>query len=147
ASVPHIFLIIKTCVALYAKHQIFGNMKQDTYVLYHTLGVEPSTKIYPDKNPNATVQIQKFKDRYATFNSDYFYNSVFRLLIDERLLEVELWNRLGEAELYGENKHVTHLSILYTCLRTINLLENPYNMNMHASHSHIYANAVLQYYV
>ncbi|CAG8722823.1 16538_t:CDS:2 [Dentiscutata erythropus] len=67
--------------------------------------------------------------------------------MDERLLEVELWNRLGEAELCGGNKHVTRLSILYTCLRTINILENPYNMNMHASHSRIYANAALQCYV
>ncbi|CAG8692587.1 16809_t:CDS:2 [Dentiscutata erythropus] len=45
ASVPRIFLKIKTCIALYAKHQIFGNIEQNTYVLYRTLGVESSTKI------------------------------------------------------------------------------------------------------
>ncbi|CAG8768306.1 7078_t:CDS:2, partial [Gigaspora rosea] len=68
---------------------------------------------------------------------------------DERLLEIELWNRLGEAELCGGNKHATRLSILYTCLRTINLLENPYtyNRNMRINPSRIYANAALQCYV
>ncbi|CAG8753065.1 15838_t:CDS:2, partial [Dentiscutata heterogama] len=69
--------------------------------------------------------------------------------MDEKLSDVELWNRLGEAELCGGNKYATHLSILYTCLRTINLLENPYayNKNMRASPSRIYANAALQCYV
>ncbi|KAF0493073.1 helix-loop-helix DNA-binding domain-containing transcription factor [Gigaspora margarita] len=68
---------------------------------------------------------------------------------DERLLEIELWNRLGEAELCGGNKHTTRFSILYTCLRTINLLENPYayNRNMRINPSRIYANAALQCYV
>ncbi|CAG8438016.1 16476_t:CDS:2 [Dentiscutata heterogama] len=60
--------------------------------------------------------------------------------MDERVLEVELWNRLGEAELCG---------VLYTCLRTINLLESPYtyNKSMRISPSRIYANAALQCHV
>ncbi|CAG8772399.1 25931_t:CDS:2, partial [Gigaspora margarita] len=68
---------------------------------------------------------------------------------DERLLEIELWNRLGEAELCGGNKNTTRFSILYTCLRTINLLENPYayNRNTRINPSRIYANAALQCYV
>ncbi|CAG8701541.1 44837_t:CDS:2 [Gigaspora margarita] len=58
--------------------------------------------------------------------------------MDEKLLEVELWNRLGEAELF-----------LYTCFKTINLLENPYiyHRNMRISPSRIYANAALQCHV
>ncbi|CAG8775225.1 15490_t:CDS:2, partial [Dentiscutata erythropus] len=68
---------------------------------------------------------------------------------DERLLEVELWNRLGEAELCGGNKCATRLSILYTCLRTINLLESYYACyrNKRISPARIYANAALQCYV
>ncbi|CAG8544921.1 3092_t:CDS:2 [Dentiscutata heterogama] len=73
----------------------------------------------------------------------------FNVDMDERLLEVELWNRLGEAELCGGNKRATCLSVLYTCLRTINLLESPYtyNKSMRISPSRIYANAALQCYV
>ncbi|KAF0533351.1 helix-loop-helix DNA-binding domain-containing transcription factor [Gigaspora margarita] len=68
--------------------------------------------------------------------------------MDERLLEVELWNRLGEAELCGGNKHATRFSVLYTCFKTINLLENPYiyHRNMRTS-PRIYANASLQCHV
>ncbi|CAG8630780.1 5232_t:CDS:2, partial [Cetraspora pellucida] len=68
---------------------------------------------------------------------------------DERLLEVELWNRLGEVELCGGNKCASNLSVLYTCLRTINLLENPYTYHrkMRISSSRIYANAALQCHV
>ncbi|CAG8734027.1 26963_t:CDS:2 [Dentiscutata erythropus] len=73
----------------------------------------------------------------------------FNVDMDERLLEVELWNRLGEAELCGGNKRATCLSVLYTCLRTINLLESPYtyNKSMRISPSRIYANAALQCHV
>ncbi|CAG8461712.1 4621_t:CDS:2 [Dentiscutata erythropus] len=69
--------------------------------------------------------------------------------MDERVLEVELWNRLGEAELCGGNKRATCLSVLYTCLRTINLLESPYtyNKSMRIDPSRIYANAALQCHV
>ncbi|CAG8706433.1 21505_t:CDS:2 [Gigaspora margarita] len=48
--------------------------------------------------------------------------------MDERLLEIELWNRLGEAELCGENPYIYH-----RCMRT--------------SPSRIYANAALQCHV
>ncbi|KAF0520301.1 sterol regulatory element binding protein, transcription factor sre1 [Gigaspora margarita] len=66
---------------------------------------------------------------------------------NERLLEIELWNQLGEAELCG-NKHATRLSILYTCLRTINLLENScYNRNVLINPSRIYANTALQDFI
>ncbi|KAF0513456.1 sterol regulatory element binding protein, transcription factor sre1 [Gigaspora margarita] len=69
--------------------------------------------------------------------------------MDERLLEIELWNRLGEAELCGGNKRATRLSVLYTCFKTINLLENPYIYHrcMRTSPSRIYANAALQCHV
>ncbi|CAG8813706.1 11377_t:CDS:2, partial [Racocetra persica] len=67
---------------------------------------------------------------------------------DERLLEVELWNILGELELCGGNKCASSLSILYKCLRTVNLLENPYTYHrkMRISPSRVYANAALQCY-
>ncbi|CAJ0632688.1 15105_t:CDS:2 [Entrophospora sp. SA101] len=69
--------------------------------------------------------------------------------IDERTLEVELWARTGEVELCGGNKKVSRISILYTCFRTINLLENPYNNRkpFYISPSRIYANAAFQCYI
>jgi hypothetical protein len=68
---------------------------------------------------------------------------------EERLVEVALWGRLGEAELCGGNEKVSRLSILYTCLRTINLLESSYTTrkNISLSPSRIYANAALQSYI
>ncbi|CAG8652819.1 14200_t:CDS:2, partial [Acaulospora morrowiae] len=69
--------------------------------------------------------------------------------IEERLLEIGLWGRLGETELCGGNDRVSRLSILYTCLRTINLLESLYTSRKHIyiSPSRIYANAALQCYI
>ncbi|CAG8769614.1 1521_t:CDS:2, partial [Dentiscutata erythropus] len=69
--------------------------------------------------------------------------------LDERLWEVGLWGRLGEVELCGGNKKASRLSILYTCLRTINLLEHPYTIqkNLYISSSRIYANAAIQFYI
>ncbi|KAF0428700.1 sterol regulatory element binding protein, transcription factor sre1 [Gigaspora margarita] len=69
--------------------------------------------------------------------------------LDERLWEVGLWARLGEVELCGGNKKASRLSILYTCLRTINLLEHPYTIhkNLYISSSRIYANAAIQCYI
>ncbi|CAG8619619.1 10751_t:CDS:2 [Cetraspora pellucida] len=69
--------------------------------------------------------------------------------MDERLWEVGLWGRLGEVELCGGNKNASRLSILYTCLRTVNLLEHPYTIhkNLYISSSRIYANAAIQCYI
>ncbi|EXX51136.1 uncharacterized protein OCT59_001941 [Rhizophagus irregularis] len=68
---------------------------------------------------------------------------------EERLIEVALWGRIGEVELCGGNEKVSRLSILYTCLRTINLLESSYSTRKYISlsSSRIYANAALQSYI
>ncbi|RIA82195.1 hypothetical protein C1645_788830 [Glomus cerebriforme] len=68
---------------------------------------------------------------------------------DVRLFEVALQGRIGEVELCGGNDKASRLSILYTCLRTINLLESSYSTRkfVHLSSSRIYANAALQSYI
>ncbi|GBC09054.1 hypothetical protein RclHR1_08590005 [Rhizophagus clarus] len=68
---------------------------------------------------------------------------------EERSVEVALWGRIGEVELCGGNEKVSRLSILYTCLRTINLLESSYMTRKHISlsSSRIYANAAIQSYI
>ncbi|CAG8488493.1 3562_t:CDS:2 [Funneliformis caledonium] len=69
--------------------------------------------------------------------------------VEERLMEVSLWGRIGEVELCGGNDKASRLSIFYTCLRTINLLESSYTTRKHIylSPSRIYANAALQSYI
>ncbi|CAG8521520.1 13089_t:CDS:2 [Ambispora gerdemannii] len=65
--------------------------------------------------------------------------------------EISLWGRLGEVELCGGNEKVSRLSILYTTLRTVNLLEAA-NINISSSlcvlsPSRIYANAAIQCFI
>ncbi|KAG9288934.1 hypothetical protein G9A89_019556 [Geosiphon pyriformis] len=69
--------------------------------------------------------------------------------IEYRPTEVGLWSRLGEVELSGGNDKVSRLSILYTCLRSINLLEtcqSTYN-STYLSTSRIYADAAIQLFI
>src|SRR5204862_6665840 len=49
----------------------------------------------------------------------------------------------------GGNNKVSRLSILYTCLHTVNLLESPHTARkcIYLSSSRIYANAALQSYI
>ncbi|RHZ76468.1 hypothetical protein Glove_197g5 [Diversispora epigaea] len=69
--------------------------------------------------------------------------------MEEKLWEVALWARLGEVELCGGNDKASRLSILYTCFRTINLLESHYisQKNVYINPARIYANAALQCYI
>ncbi|CAG8556743.1 2297_t:CDS:2 [Paraglomus occultum] len=68
---------------------------------------------------------------------------------EEKLWEVALWNRQGELELSGGNNKASRFSVLYVCLRTINLFETTCITRkcIIASPSRIYINAALQSYI
>ncbi|CAG8498994.1 28336_t:CDS:2, partial [Racocetra persica] len=134
----------RAMMALFMCMTFFTSSSYDQYTSYHhSEGRVMSSNGSPINNKS---EIPK-----GTYNSSDGWEipgSFTNIDMDERLWEVGLWGRLGEVELCG-NKNASRLSILYTCLRTVNLLENPYTIhkNLYISSSRIYANAAIQCYI